>query len=71
MPCFFKIMKKISLLLLSVVLIIYPIYAIFRCIAVFGSLSNYGKGVLFGGVALFIIGLLLLLYAIRLFKQSK
>ena len=65
------IMKKFLILILSLILIIYPLYAIYRCIAVLGSLTNYGKGVLTGGIFIFATGIALLIYAIKLFKTNS
>jgi hypothetical protein len=62
---------KYNLLILSIILIVYPIYAIIKCICVFDSLSNYGFGVLTGGLILFTIGCILMYFSIKSFKKKK
>jgi hypothetical protein len=62
---------KYILLIISLLLIIYPIFGIIKCIFAFGSLSNYGMGVLAGGLVLLSVGGLLMFYALKLFKQKK
>jgi hypothetical protein len=62
---------KYILLIASIIFIIYPIFGIIKCISAFGSLSNYGVGVLAGGLVLLSAGGLLMSYTLKLFKQKK
>ena len=62
---------KYILLVVSVILIFYPLYAIISCIRSFNSLTNYGYGVLTGGIILLITGCLSMYFTIKLFKQKR
>lgn len=69
---FFKSNKmKYVLLIISIILIVYPVYAIVKCLMVIDSLSNYGIGVLTGGLVIFISGLILMYFTIRSIKRNK
>lgn len=69
---FFKCNKmKYVLLIISIILIVYPVYAIVKCLMVIDSLSNYGIGVLTGGLVIFISGLILMYFTIRSIKRNK
>jgi len=59
------------LLLISFLLIIYPIIAIVKCLESIDTLSNYGAGVLVGGLLLFLAGILILILTLKSFKQKK
>jgi len=62
---------KYVLLSVAVLLIVYPIYAILKCLTVFGSLTNYGMGVFIGGLILLFSGSILLYYIIKSNKRKK
>ena len=62
---------KYVLLIISIILIVYPVYAIVKCLMVIDSLSNYGIGVLTGGLVIFISGLILMYFTIRSIKRNK
>ena len=64
-------MMKYIILPIALFLIIYPIQAIIVCIKVLDTLSNYGIGVLTGGIFFQLMGVALLFYSIRLFKRNK
>ena len=69
---FFKCNKmKYVLLIISIILIVYPVYAIVKCLMVIDSLSNYGIGVLTGGLVIFISGLIMMYFTIRSIKRNK
>ncbi len=59
------------LIVAAIFLILYPIYSIIKCLQVFQTLTNYGKGVLTGSLLLMAIGFILLIISIRLFKKSR
>jgi len=59
------------LLIIAVALILYPIYAIIECLKSIGNLSNYGVGVLAGGVVLLLAGIVILTFTLKSFKQKK
>lgn len=62
---------KYILFILSIFLIIYPIYGLIRCLQLVGNLSNYGMGVLVGGCILIFSGIVTLIFTIKLFKQKN
>lgn len=59
------------LLLLSLVLIGYPLYALFACLQQLGSLTSYGLGVLVGGLLMLGVGVGLLVWSIKRIKKKK
>jgi len=62
---------KYVLLAVAILLIVYPLYAIVQCLAVLGSLSNYGIGVFVGGLILLFSGSIILYLTLKSFKQKK
>ena len=61
---------KYVLLVLSIFIILYPIYGLIRCFQTVGSLTSYGMGVLTGGGILLVLGITLLYFTLRLFKRK-
>jgi hypothetical protein len=59
------------LFLLSLVLICYPLYALFVCLQQLGSLTSYGLGVLVGGLLMLGVGVGLLVWSIKRIKKKK
>ncbi len=66
----FKKMKYI-LITISVLLIIYALYGIINCFLAFGSLTNYGTGVLAGGFLILLIGVLIMRYSFKLINKKN
>ncbi|MEA4850742.1 MAG: hypothetical protein VB126_04720 [Paludibacter sp.] len=62
---------KYVLLIISIILIVYPVYAIVKCLMVIDSLSNYGIGVLVGGIIIFLSGSILMYFTIRSMKRKN
>lgn len=61
---------KYLLLILSILLITYPVYGLVSCLQAVGHLSNYGMGVLSGCLLLMTLGISLLFFTIKLFKRK-
>jgi hypothetical protein len=62
---------KYALLIISIILIIYPIYSIIKCLQVFSTLTNYGMGVLVGGIIFLLSGSILMYFTIKSIKRKK
>ena len=62
---------KYVLLIISFLLIVYPLYGIIKCLEAFDSLSNYGLGVLLGGFAILSTGILIMYFTLKSIKQKK
>lgn len=62
---------KYVLLVLSVILILYPVYALIKCFQSLGSITNYGLGVLTGGGIFLILGIVLFYFSLRIFNRKK
>lgn len=62
---------KYLLLSISIVLIIYPINSIIKCIQVLDTITNYGMGMLVGGMTMLLSGLLLFYFTVKSLKQKK
>jgi pilus assembly protein TadC len=61
---------KYLLLIISILLISYPIYGLISCLQAIGHLSSYGMGVLSGCLLFLALGILLLFFTIKLFKRK-
>jgi len=70
-PSIFLSAMKYFLLIVSVILIIYPIIAILKCFESITSLSNYGMGVLIAGLLIFFSGILLMYFTVKSIKNKK
>ena len=62
---------KYILLIISIILIIYPIHSIIKCLQAWDTLTNYGMGVLVGGLILLLSGSLLMYFTIKSLKTKK
>ena len=62
---------KYILLIISILLIAYPILGILKCLESISSLSSYGVGVLVAGLLVFVTGLLLLYFTVKSLKKNK
>ncbi len=62
-------MKKVILSIILIIPIIYSIYLITVCLSALKTITNYGWGMLTGGVILFIICSTLLFLVLR--KKKK
>jgi hypothetical protein len=59
------------LIIISIVLIIYPIFAIIKYFESIETLSGYGAGVLVGGLLLLLVGILILISTLKSIKRKK
>jgi len=59
------------LLIISMILILYPIYAIIKCLENIDALTNYGAGALVGGFILLFAGIFILIFTLRSIKRKK
>ena len=62
---------KYLLLTISLVLIVYPLYSIIKCLQALGDLSNYGVGVLAGGLLMLSIGVLLMSFTLKSINRKR
>jgi len=62
---------KYFLLLVSIIIIIYSSYLAIKCIELFNSLTEYGKGYLAGSMILLAIGISALIYSLKKIKQTN
>jgi len=67
----FNYRMRYVLIIISIILIIYPIIAIIKCLESIDTLSSYGAGVLVGGLLLLFAGILILVYTLRSIKLNK
>lgn len=63
-------MKNV-LLIVSAILIIYPLYGIFKCLLALDTLTNYGMGVLVGGLIMVSAGAAIMYFTLKSMKQKK
>jgi hypothetical protein len=59
------------ILVCAVALILYPLYALFKCVQNIGTLTEYGYGVLVGGLLLLGAGIGLLVWSVKLIKKRN
>ncbi|MBV5282833.1 MAG: hypothetical protein JZU53_10435 [Paludibacter sp.] len=62
---------KYFLLTISLILIVYPLYGIIKCLQAFGDLSNYGIGVLAGGLLILSTGILLMRFTLKSINRKR
>jgi len=62
---------KYFLISVSIIIIIYSSYLAIKCIELFNSLTEYGKGYLAGSIILLTIGVSLFIYSLKKIKQNK
>ena len=65
----YKIVMKYILLIISALLIIYPIYGLIKCLQSVSHLSSYGMGVIAGGSLILTIGITIMYFTIKLYRK--
>ena len=62
---------KYVLFIISLILTVYPMYSVIKCLQVINDLSNYGAGVLVGSLLMLSVGILLMYVTLTLITKKK